>query len=223
MCEMDAVPGQHRHVAVGQEEHVASVAQNRRNIRRHEILAVSQSHHHRRPRSRGHNLIRILARDHAQREHSRQLPHRVAYGILQVAVVVLLHQVRDHFRVRLGAELVAFFHQLMLQRQIIFDDTVVHHHDVAMAVAMRMRVLLGRPPVRGPASMPDPVQPLQRIQLQDVFQIAQFALCAAHFQAVALLHRDPRRVIPAVFQPFQAVKNNRHGLPRSDVANDSAY
>ena len=47
-------------------------------------------------------LSRVLARDHAQREHAGQLAHGVAHGVFQIAVVIFLDQVRDHFGVGLG-------------------------------------------------------------------------------------------------------------------------
>ena len=72
-----------------------------------------------------------------------------------------LDQVRDDFRVGFSDELMPFGDQLVLQLQIILNDPVVHHHDFAAAIAMRMRVFLGRPSVRGPARVADPVQLLR--------------------------------------------------------------
>ena len=43
--------------------------------------------------------------------------------------------------------------QLVLQLQIVFDNAVVHHHDAARAVAMRMGILFRGPAMRGPARM----------------------------------------------------------------------
>jgi hypothetical protein len=44
---------------------------------------------------------------------------------------IFLHQVRDHFGVGLGFENVPFFFQLVFQRQIVFDDAVVDHDNIA--------------------------------------------------------------------------------------------
>jgi hypothetical protein len=41
--------------------------------------------------------------------------------------------------------------QLVLQLEVVLDDAVVDDHDLAGAVAVRVRVLLGRTAVRGPA------------------------------------------------------------------------
>ena len=82
--------------------------------------------------------------------------------------------------------------QLLLQGQIILDDAVMHHHDVAVAIAMRMRVLFGGPSVRRPARVADAVGPVHRIQRQRVFQVAQLALGAPDAQAVRFQARRCR-------------------------------
>ena len=95
------------------------------------------------------------ARDHRQRKHAGQFLDGGAHRLFQVALEVLLHQVRDDFGVGLGLEHVAFVLQLLLQREVVFDDAVVHHDDVALAIAVRMGVLLGGTAVGGPARVAD--------------------------------------------------------------------
>ena len=183
---MHALARQNGHVAVGQEEHVARVTQNRRHIGGDEVFAVAQTHHYRRPGARSHDLVRVLAGDHAQREHAGQLPHRVAHGVFQIPIEVLLDQMRDHLRIGFGDELVAFLNQLMFQSQVIFDNAVMHHHDVAVTIAMRVRVLFGRTAMGRPARMADAVFAVDRAQPQRVFQVAQLALRPPHAQAFAV-------------------------------------
>ena len=74
----------------------------------------------------------------------------------------LLDQVGDDLGIGLGDESVALRRQLALQRQVIFDDAVMHDHNAPGAVAMRMRVLLGGPAVRRPARVADAVRPVHR-------------------------------------------------------------
>ncbi len=124
--------------------------------------------------------MRIFFGNDAQREHPGQLAHRIAYGVLQIPVVILFDQVRDHFGIGFGAETMAFLLQLMLQRQIILDDPVMHYHDVAVAIAMRMRVLFRRPSVCRPTRVANSIRALNRTQPQRVFQIPQLSLRAAH-------------------------------------------
>ena len=82
------------------------------------------------------------------------------------------HQVRDDFGVGFGGEGVAFGLQAVLQLQVVFDDAVVHHHHVAVAIAMRMGVLFGGPAVGGPAGVPDAERAIHRAEPDGIFQVA---------------------------------------------------
>ena len=99
----------------------------------------------------------------------------LANRVLEVALVVFLHQMRDHFSVGLGNELVPFQLKLVFELKIILDDAVVHHHDIAGTIAMRVRVLFRRTPVGGPARVADAVGSVHRIHADGVFQVAQFS------------------------------------------------
>ena len=147
--------GEHGHVAVGEEEHVARVAENRGHVGGDEVFVVAQADHHRRTRAGGDNLVRIGARQHGQGEYAGQLLHGQTHSGFEVAAEIFLHQVGDDLGVGLGDELVAFVLKLLLEREIILDDAVVHDHDLAGAIAMGMRVFLGRTPVRRPARVAD--------------------------------------------------------------------
>src|SRR3984957_14458318 len=108
----------------------------------------------------------------------------------------------DDFGVGLGRELVPFFYQLLLQAEIIFDDPVVYHHDLAGAVAVRMRVFFSGTSVRGPARMTNAIAAIQGLKADRLFQIAQLALGAPKLQPVAVAGDcDPCRIVPAIFQP----------------------
>ncbi len=165
----------HGQVTIRQEKHVARVMQNGRHVRRHEVFVFAQPDHHRRPETRGHDFVRIGSRNGRQREHAGDFLDGRAHGLLEIPVEVLLHQVRDDLGIGLRFELVAFRLQSLLQRQVILDDAVVYHYDVAGAVAVRVRVFLGGPPVRGPSGMPDAERAIHGVQPDDFFQIAQFA------------------------------------------------
>ena len=63
--------------------------------------------------------------------------------------------------------------ELALQLEVVLDDAVVDDDDPAVAVAVRMRVLLGRPAVRRPARVADAELALDRILRQHVVQVAR--------------------------------------------------
>ena len=90
-----------------------------------------------------------------------------------------LDEVRDDLRVGLGDEHVPFLLELPLQIEVVLDDPVVDDDDPAGAVAMRMRVLLGRPPVRRPARVADAVRAVERMSGDDFLEARQLAGAAA--------------------------------------------
>ena len=88
---------------------------------------------------------------------------RAAHGVLEPVVLHLaLDQVRDDLGVGLGLERVPLRLQLVLQLEVVLDDAVVDDDDAAGAVAVRVRVLFGRPAVRGPARVADAVHAVDR-------------------------------------------------------------
>jgi hypothetical protein len=48
-------------------------------------------------------------------------------------------------------------------------------YDVALAVAVRVGVLLGWAAVRGPARMPDSVNPVERLETEVVLEVSQLS------------------------------------------------
>ena len=113
----------------------------------------------------GDDLFGIVDRDQDEREHAAHERQRAAHGVLEaVAVHLALDQMRDDLGVGLGLELVSLRLQLVLQLEVVLDDAVVDDDDAAGAVAVRMRVLLGRPSVGRPARVADAVEPVDRLR-----------------------------------------------------------
>ena len=153
-----------RHLLVAEEHHVAGVAEDRRDVRGDEELAVAEADDDRRSVADGDDLLGIVGRNQHEREQAAHQQQRAAHGVLEAVVLHLaLDEVRDDFGVRLGDELVALALQLLLQIEVVLDDAVVDDDDLAGAVAMRVRVLLGRPAVGRPARVADAVVAVDRI------------------------------------------------------------
>src|SRR5215471_18197254 len=141
-------------------------------------------------------------------------------------VEVLFNQVCDDFRIGFGGELVPFFHQFFLERKIILDDSVVHHHDLAGAIAMRMGIFFGRTSVRGPARVADSIGAIQWLQADGFFQVAQLAFSPPHLQGLAAAiagYGYAGRVVAAILQTAQAVQNYRYNPLFPNVTNNSAH
>src|SRR6185295_11675178 len=101
---------------------------------------------------------------------------RAAHGVLEPVVLRLpLDEMRDDLRVGFGDERVALRLELELQIEIVLDDAVVDDDDLARAVAVRMRVLLGRPAMRRPPRVADSVVADERLAADDGLEIRQLA------------------------------------------------
>ena len=78
--------------------------------------------------------------------------------------------------------------------------------------------------MRGPAGVADAVGAVERLEADGFFQVAQFAFGAADLQALAVAgDRDSGRIIAAVFQPPQAIEDDRHDLLLADIANNATH
>ena len=174
--------------------------------------------------ARGHDLVRFGAGDHRQGEDARQLLHGGPHGLLQIALEVLLDQVGDHLGIGFGLELVALVLELLLEAEIVFDDAVVDDDDVALAVAVRMRVFFGGAAMGGPTRVADAEHAIERVELNRLFEVAQLAFGAADVElVVSAIHGQTGRVIPPILQPLEAFQNDRNGALRPDVPYDSAH
>ena len=162
--ELDARRRDDRHLLVAEEHDVAGVAENRGNVGGDEELAVAETDDDRRAVADGDDLVGVVGRDQHQREQPAHVEQRPADRVLQAVVLHLpLDEMRDDLGVGLGDEGVPFALQLLLQIEVVLDDAVVDDDDAAGAVAVRVRVLFGRPAVRGPARVADAVLAFERI------------------------------------------------------------
>ena len=222
--EHGAGPGDDRHLLVVQEDDVARVAEDRRDVRGDEELAVAEADDDRRTVSDGDDLARIVRRDEHEREEPAQELQRPPDAVLQPVVPHLaLDEVRDDLGVRLGDERVALLLQFLLQIEIVLDDPVVDDDDLAGAVAVRVRVLFRRTAVGRPARVPDAVVARNRIGFDDLFEVRQLAGAPPQIHRAVVHDGDARRVVPAVLEPPQPVDEHGHDVLRSDIADNSAH
>ena len=210
--ELDAGARDDRHLLVAEEDDVARVAEDRGDVRRDEELAVAEADDDRRAVADGDDLFRIVGRDQHQREQPAHQQQRAPHRVLEAVVLHLaLDEVRDDLGVGLGDERVPLALQLLLQIEIVLDDAVVDDDDLAGAVAVRMRVLLGRPAVRRPARVADAVVAGERIGADDLLEVRQLAGAAAQVDgAVAGRRRRP----PSRSRGIRAAAARRSGRAR---------
>ena len=143
-------------LAVLDLEHAPRLGEEGRDRRGEERLAVAEPDHQRALLARRHQRVGVVAVHGGERVVAPELAECVADRVGEVAVVVALDQVGDDLGVGLGAEPVALGLELASQLGVVLDDPVGDDLDLVVAVAMRMRVLLGDPPVGGPAGVREP-------------------------------------------------------------------
>ncbi len=155
-----------RDLAVLEEQEVARVGQQRRDVRGHVVLVRAQADHQRRSHARRDQAVRLVAVHQHERVDALHLRERRAHGRLERARVERLDEVRDDLGVGLRHEAVALGGEARLQREVVLDDAVVDDDDPAAAVLVRVGVLLRRPAVRRPARVPEPPVAGERLALQ---------------------------------------------------------
>src|SRR5271169_5861225 len=222
----DAFLRQNGDIAIRQKEDLASVFEKRGDIARDKIFAVTQPDYRRRTNTRRDDFVRIAGRQKNQGVDAAKLLERLANRVFErgAALRVFFDEMSDDFRVRLGDELVALTMELLLQLEIIFDDSIVDDDNLAGAVTVRVRILFRGAAVRGPAGVADAVGAFNGRFLNDFLEIAQLARGAADFElSVFCDNRDARGVVAAVLQLSQAFDDDRHHLLRPNVTDNSAH
>src|SRR3982751_3778562 len=138
--------------------------------------------------------------------------------------VILLDHVGDDLGISFGGEFMALFGKLLLQRNVVLDDAVVHDHDAAGAVAVRVSIFFCWSAVRRPAGVANTVGAVQRLEANDLFQVAKFALRPANLQAFTVAtDRDPGRIVAAILQSPETIKNDGNDPLLANIPNNSAH
>ena len=157
VIENGAVCAEIHHVAVVEIDHLAGVLQNSGHVGGDEILALAETENQRAVFLHRQHSARAV---HAQDSQSVAASHFFngpLHGADQVALqlVVVLKQVGDDLRVRIGFKGLAHGLQVFLQDQVVFDDAVMYHADLAVGRHMGVGVFVRGRAVGGPAGMAD--------------------------------------------------------------------
>ena len=187
-------------LAVLDQEHAPGLGEEGRNRRGDEGLPVAQPDDQRALLSRGDERVGMIGVHGRERVVAAQLGERRSHRLGQVALVVALDQVGDDLGVGLGAEPMPLGLELAAQLGVILDDPVEDDLDPALAVPVRVGVLLAHPAVGRPASVGEPDR-RRRQRHRNALLVAVEADRGAQVGEVA--HR-PHRVDPAVLEQRDA-------------------
>ena len=135
-------------------------------------------------------------------------------------------QVGDDLGVGVAGELDPVGLELGLQFGEVLDDAVVDDRDPAGRVGVRVRVAVVRRAVRRPAGVPDADRAPGSGSAPAASSLSRFSIRPAFLatcSSPSADHRDPGRVVAAVFQPAQALDHDVEGAPGADIADDAAH
>src|SRR6266581_2271912 len=99
----------------------------------------------------------------------------------------------------------------------------MRHNDTACAVAVRMRVLFGRTPVRRPACVAETELACDRLSQEELFEILQLAGGAADLKVFSIDNCNTRRVIAAVFQRSKPTHDYGDRIARTNITKDPTH
>ncbi len=217
-------------VAVFEVGDAARHREQRRSIGGEEMVVGADADDERAPGARADDAPRLARRHHRDRVRAVKLRHRLLDRAQEVAaagaVPVRVHEMRDHLGVGLRDERVALPHEPLAQRLEVLDDAVVHDGDLAVR---RMRVRIGRRrrAVRRPARVRDSGQALDprrlglRGEIRDPGRRDEPREARRAGRSVD--DGEPGGVVAAVFEPADAVDQDRNHVARRGRADDAAH
>jgi hypothetical protein len=235
--ERRALRRDHHDLAVLDVLHAARLAQERRDRRGQERLAVAAADHERALLARPDERVGLVAAHRDEREVPVELGVGRAHGLGQGAGgEVVGDQVGDDLGVGLAAEHRAHVDETLLERHVVLDDPVDDDVDAARRVEVRVRVRLVHAPVGGPARVADPRGRGARGERDravarggvasggdGLAQVVEVSDRAHRLDRVAGDHRDPGRVVSAVLEPREPHQEQVLHGPLADISDDAAH
>ncbi len=177
------------------------------------------------PLARAHEQVRVFARHEREAVGARDLRERLPERIDEVQAgrpADVVDQVDEHLGVGLAPKLVALGDEALLVGGVVLDDAVVDERKSSAGRHVRVRILIGREAVRGPARVADAERAFERLVFEGVFEPFHLADLLAHGEP-AVHHGDADRVVAAVFEALEARENNGFSLLMADITDDTTH
>ncbi len=210
------------HITILEKDEATGFRNQRRHVGGNQHLVFGDTDYQRAAAACRDQATRLVLADDAERKGAFKIGNRRLHRAEQVLalVEVVVNLMHDYLGIglRVTADLLLF-----AKFVVVFDDAVVDQRH-ALVTDMRMRVLLTRNSVRGPAGMRDAGHAADRILLQCTGQLGDLADLAYTFQqCIITLHRHTGRIITAVFQPAQAIDQHRDHVTRRYYTDYAAH
>ena len=212
------------HVALLEVDDPVRVGEDRRDVARDEALLAVQAHDERHVLAGADEPADLVAVHDDERVGPVELADRRSHGVGQVALVGLLDEVGDRLGVGLRRQRVAALDEPVAELPEVLDDPVVDDRDVARAVLVGMGVEVVRPAVGRPAGVGEADRGVRRPVGDRGREVRELAGLLLDEQVAVLVdERDPGRVVAAVFEPLQALDQDRPRFTGPGIADDSAH
>jgi len=130
----------------------------------------------------------------------------------------------EDFGVGFGSKItITVPNQLIFQRLVIFDHSVVHECQFPSRVEMRMGVLVRWLSMRRPPSVAYTESSVRRFFRHEFSQLSDSPGALARFDAIAVNDRNPRGIVTAIFQAAQPIEQDGSCLRTSDVSDNATH
>src|ERR1043166_8799897 len=106
---------------------------------------------------------------------------------------------------------------------VVFDNAVVDHSQFSRPVAMRVSVGVAGQTVGSPTGMADAQRTGHGLLFQELCQALDSAHAFAHLQRAGIQSAKTRRVVAAIFQPAQALQQQRSCALVANVPYNAAH
>ncbi len=212
-----------RHVALFEIDDVPGMREHGHDVRGDVGGLLRSPDNQRTPRSRRDQTLRLFFTDHREGVAAADFLRGGTHGFGQVhsALQMLVDEMSDNLRIRLGLKGVTLFLQLLFERLVVLDDPVMDEH--ASVRSMRMRILLRRFAVGRPSGMADADKAVDGLFRQRLLQIRELTDAPADFDFFTLHHRHAGRVVASVFEFGQTGDQNWDRFLVADISDDTAH
>ena len=202
---------------------VTGMVEYRRDIRRNIVFMLTQTNNHRAVLTDGQQRIRIILTQNTQCIGTAEFSHNPNQCANQIAVIQLIKQLCHNFCVSFRTEYNTLCLQLFLQRDIIFNDTVVYHGNTSRHTGMGMGVDVIRCAVGCPTGMAN--TQCTRDAACCIYLFPQGSQTALRFHDTNLIGKycNTGRVIAAVFKLLETFQKERSSRLITGIANNSTH
>src|SRR5215212_1598578 len=138
------------------------------------------------------------------------------------AFQIMRQLMSDNLSIGLRSKLESLVQLRLLELSVILDDAVVDYGN-ASVTDVRVSIFFRWCPVSGPARMRYSQKSLKAVRWQGGFEFGNLANLAYALQPAGVNNRDACRVIAAIFQPFESLKQYRRDIALRDCADDATH